>query len=79
MAGGAQAADVRVLQVADAAVHHLEALGRSAAAEVLPLDERGPEAAKRRIPGRRRAEGAAADDCKVELAVREGGGVSLHP
>lgn len=47
---------------------HLETLGRSAAAEVLALDERDAESSQRRFARGGRAESTAADDQDVEFA-----------
>ena len=62
---------VEVLQVADAAVHHLERVGRGRAPEVAPLEQRHREAALGRIPGRGGTADSAAHDREVELAAHE--------
>ena len=62
-----QARHVRVLQVADAAVNHLEALGGRGAAEIRALDQCSSQAAQSRVACGRRAERACADDQNVEL------------
>ena len=75
---GAQPPDIGVLQIADAAMDHLEALGRGAAREIPLLDQRDPQAAQRRVPRRGGAERPAADDEHVELRARECLEMALH-
>ena len=58
--------ELRVLEVAEAAVHQLRRLGRRARREVGLLDERHLEPAQRRVARDARAGDAAADDEQVE-------------
>jgi hypothetical protein len=67
-----------VLDVANAAVNDLEAVGRGAGAEVFALDQRGTVAAQCGLARRRRAGGSAADDEHVMLTSREIREVSMH-
>lgn len=78
VAGRAQAAHVRVLQVTNAAVNHLEALGRGGAAEISAIDDRCAQSAQRCLTRCSGPERTAADDQKVELALGERMDVSLH-
>ena len=77
-ARGAQAANIGVLQVADAAVNHLEAFGRGAAREIPLFDQGDAQAAQGRVPGGRGAERPAADDQQVEFLRGERLEVALH-
>lgn len=67
-----------MLQIANAAVNHLEAFGGGAAAEIAPLDQRDPQTAQRRIPGGGGTEGPGPDDEHVELLGRQGLEVAPH-
>ena len=75
-------ADLLLLEVADAAVHELRRLRRRARREVVPLDERGPQAAGRGVERDADAGDAAADDEHVEVLVGEAaerlGAVEVH-
>ncbi len=76
--GGAQPADIGVLQIADAAVNHLEAFGRGAAREIPLFDQRDAQAAQGCVPGGGGAERPAADDQQIELCCGECLEVALH-
>lgn len=78
MAGGAQAREIPVLKIADAAVDHLEALCGSCAAEVSALDERRAQSSQGGVARRRRAECASADHQDVVLAINQQSRPSLH-
>ncbi len=69
-ARGAQAANIGVLQVADAAVNHLEAFGRGAAREIPLFDQGDAQAAQGRVPGGGGAERPAAHHQHVEFLAR---------
>src|SRR5690242_20708987 len=70
-AGCAHALDVRVLQIADAAVHHLEAVRRGAGAELNPLNQRRRVATQRSLARRSRARSPAADHEHVEALTAQ--------
>ena len=75
---GAHPANIGMLQVADAAVNHLETLGRGAARKIPLFDQGNAQAAQRRVPGRSGAERPAADHQHVELIACEFLEVALH-
>ena len=64
-------AHVTLLEVAQATVDELGALAGRAAGEVLGLDQRGAQPARRRVEGDAGARDAAADDEDVELLGAE--------
>ena len=63
--GFQHARQIRLLQVAQAAMDDLQAVGRSARAKIRLFDQRRPQAARRRFARQRRAIDAAADDQHV--------------
>src|ERR1051326_6301418 len=67
----ARAAQIERLQVAQPAVDRTEVVERSAAAEILALDEGDRESALRRVVRDREAVNAAADDQDVERPGRQ--------
>ncbi len=67
-----------MLQVADAAMNHLEAFRGSAAAEVAALDERGAQAEQCCFSRCCGAEGSTADDENIELSFSQLRGISVH-
>jgi hypothetical protein len=58
-----------VLQVADAAVNHLEAFSRRGAAEIRALDQRGAQTAQGRVARRSRTERTRSDDQHVVFTI----------
>ena len=60
-----------MLQIANAAVNHLEAFGGGAAAEIALFDQGDPQSAQCRIPGGGGTERPAADDQHIELLGRQ--------
>ena len=74
----AQARQIGGLQIAQAAVQRAMVVERGAAAEVVPIDQRDVQAARRRIPRRHQAVDAAADDEQVEGVRGEGVQVADH-
>src|SRR4029079_907350 len=63
--------EIGVLEIAEPAVNQLRRLAGGLGGEVARIAERDIQAAQRRIPGRRRAAGAAAHDQQIEDARRE--------
>lgn len=78
MAGFTNADDVRMLHVANAAVHHLEAVRGCLAAEILPFDHGHPHAAKNRVPCHTGTEDTAADDDEVEFLTFQVFNLAFH-
>ena len=77
-AGCAQPAYIGVLQVADAAMHHLKALGRRAGCKVALIDHRDLQSPQCGVPGGRSAESPAADDQHIELSCGQRGEITIH-
>ena len=78
--GRAKPRDVRMLEIADAAMHDLETFGGCTTAEVIALDQHRAQSAQRRVPERGRAERTAADDGEVVLTFRQEARISCrHP
>ena len=74
----ADALQVSVLKIADAAVDRLEVVEGRSRPEVVPLHESDGETAKRRVPRDGSAVDAPSDDHEVELAGGERPDVPLH-
>src|SRR5690606_719631 len=69
-----QARYIRMLQIPDAAMDHLETFGRRAAAEVIALQQHGAQSPQGSVARRRGPEGTAADDEQVVFALGQGRG-----
>jgi hypothetical protein len=67
-----------MLQIANAAVNHLEALGGGRAPEVRTLDQGSAQAAQRRVVRGGCAECSCANDQNVELSFDEARRIALH-
>src|SRR5262245_28709085 len=74
----ARAREVERLQIAQPAVDGAEVVERSAAAEVVPLDERDRETPLGGVVGDRQAADTAADDENVEGSCCEPVEIALH-
>ena len=72
--GFADAREVEVLEIADAAVNDLERVRRGLAPEIPAVEQGHRESALGRVPGGGRTADAAAHDDEVELARRAPGG-----
>jgi hypothetical protein len=70
-AGRAQSRQIGMLQIADAAVNHLERIRRRAPAKIGFLDQRNRQAAQRCVPRGAGSEDTAAYDEKIELPTLE--------
>ena len=75
----ADASEVHVLQIADAAVDHLEGMRRGGTAEVAALHKGHGQAPKRRVPGNVEAEDPSADHRQVVSCLDQVWKSSIHP
>jgi hypothetical protein len=74
----ANALHVRVLQVADPAVDHLERVRRGGAGEVGPVDQSHGQPALGRVQRSSGTEHPATNDDEIELGTFERGQITLH-
>jgi hypothetical protein len=77
-AGLPNAKEVRVLEIADTTVDHLEGVRRGGTTEVTSLEEGHAQASQRRIPGNADSEDTSPDHDEVVLALRESLQVPSH-
>jgi hypothetical protein len=78
MTGRAQSWNVRVLQIADAAMDHLETFGRSAAAEITAFHQGRAQTTQCGVTSGCRTERPAADDEQVIFTPGQSSSTALH-